>query len=1039
MENAESPGDWSRDRDRDRDRERDRDRDRDEDDWDIAERRRHRSSKSRKSASERSSGKRKSSSSGKAPGSGDDEDFDDLKGDDYMNRGRNTDIRRSDRKSSSSYQDTAMVSARKGREDEDRSRRQGGILAASDYDKNQSKRGSTRVSKGELGIKASGKDDNDPDNGSVAEEGKYSGRRGSGMKIERRWEDADLLRSSHNEGLDLEVEKGEKRLARVRDNDLETRNESEDFNFRGCRSRAGEGFQDESKSSRLSSRDIERRMKGKGRSELHAGEEDSNRAVNVSRSDSLKDEKKHRSREGFDNPADDINTWEKCGGQRQSYKTQEEKHERYRSNREHGYNTWDDAQSSDVQGNEDDRTERGRIRERRDVGWEEEDAGRCSGRGEEGVRSGGSRGRNGRGVRSRKRSWSPERKRPRRDSEDFDKDYSEDRGDSDTERSISLKGRDRDREVYRTEDRFREKDSEWIERGRDWEGSKDHWKNRHHDRHEKDMKNEEADYEFDRDWELHGRERDRTDRDKFQRSGDRKDKGRMDMRTMSGFGPSGDYGRGDSAAAFMSNRRNDSGGTPPDFDGNWGYNSDERGRMAEAYLIGSDFHERCDDDASQGIDQSYGTSSGRGFDGSELNIYGGRGRGHKGSMNNRNRGGGQAGNGAQSPFGNNNQSSGSFTRGVQQGGKGGRGGRGGRGRVLGRDAQRGGIPLPMMGAGPAPGVPGMGPPFGPLGLPPGAMQSMGPGMGPSPGPPMGPGGIFPHYPAPLVWGAAGRGGGDMNMLPVPPGMSPVPPPGHSGPRFPPNMGPGPNQGMYFNQPGPARVVSPAMPGAGYGPGNTIGRGMLNDKPGAGRGLPRVNGPPGKAPSRGEQNDYSQNFVDTGMRPQNFIRELELTNVVEDYPKLRELIQKKDEIVAKSASPPMYLKCDLRETVLSSELFGTKFDVILVDPPWEEYVHRAPGVGDHMEYWTFEEIQNLKIEAIAENPSFIFLWVGDGMGLEQGRACLKKWGFRRCEDICWVKTNKANPSPGLRHDSHTLFQHSKVSSSDHISPEFYICN
>lgn len=23
-------------------------------------------------------------------------------------------------------------------------------------------------------------------------------------------------------------------------------------------------------------------------------------------------------------------------------------------------------------------------------------------------------------------------------------------------------------------------------------------------------------------------------------------------------------------------------------------------------------------------------------------------------------------------------------------------------------------------------------------------------------------------------------------------------------------------------------------------------------------------------------------------------------------------------------------------------------------------------------------------------------------------CLKKWGFRRCEDICWIKTNKTRP-------------------------------
>lgn len=154
-----------------------------------------------------------------------------------------------------------------------------------------------------------------------------------------------------------------------------------------------------------------------------------------------------------------------------------------------------------------------------------------------------------------------------------------------------------------------------------------------------------------------------------------------------------------------------------------------------------------------------------------------------------------------------------------------------------------------------------------------------------------------------------------------------------------------------------------MSGPGFNASGPMGRGSPADKAPGGWVPQKSNGPPGKAPSRGEQNDYSQNFVDTGMRPQNFIRELELTNVVEDYPKLRELIQKKDEIVAKSASPPMYYQCDLKEFELSPEFFGTKFDVILVDPPWEEYVHRAPGVADHMEYWTFEEIMNLKIEVI----------------------------------------------------------------------------
>ncbi|KAK4790811.1 hypothetical protein SAY86_031224 [Trapa natans] len=364
----------------------------------------------------------------------------------------------------------------------------------------------------------------------------------------------------------------------------------------------------------------------------------------------------------------------------------------------------------------------------------------------------------------------------------------------------------------------------------------------------------------------------------------------------------------------------------------------------------------------------------------------------------------------QSPYGN--QESGSFNRGPIQGAKSNnRAGRGGRGRPIGRENQQLAMQLPMMGS-----------PFGPIGMaPPGPLQPLNPGMSPAPGPHISPGAFVPPFTSPVVW--PGARGIDVSMLGVPPSLSPIPP-GPAGPRFPSNMTAPPNPASYYSQPGHGRGTPLSVPGAGYNPMGTIGRGTSSEKASGNWVPPRSGGPQQKAPSRGEQNDYSQNFVDTGMRPQNFIRELELTSVVEDYPKLRELIQKKDEIVTKSASAPMYYKCDLQEFELSPEFFGTKFDVILVDPPWEEYVHRAPGVADHTEYWTFEEILNLRIEAIADIPSFIFLWVGDGVGLEQGRQCLKKWGFRRCEDICWVKTNKTNATPGLRHDSRTLFQHSK---------------
>lgn len=617
------------------------------------------------------------------------------------------------------------------------------------------------------------------------------------------------------------------------------------------------------------------------------------------------------------------------------------------------------------------------------------------------------RDKSGREVGHSNRSRTPERSgRRHQGSENYETDY---------ERSVGLKRKELEKDGYR-DDRSKGREDSWGDRNRDREGSKESWKRRQPSSNDKETKEGDVVYDHGRDWELPRHARDRTDG----RSGNRKDGSRGEaVKTSSNFGIASenydvieiqtkplDYGRADMGSNF--GRRTEGGPTSdmksaPNAE-EWAYMREDRARRTDVYgsgQAGDDLKERYIDDSTPMRDQHSWRE--------DIDIQGGKGRGQKGAMSGRAAGGQSSSSGSQPPYGN--QDPGSFSRATAQGVKGNRVGRGGRGRPTGRDNQQVGIPLPLMGS-----------PFGPLGMPPpGPMQQLNPSMSPAPGPPISPGVFIPPFSPPVVW--PGARAVDMNMLAVPPGLSSVPP-GPSGPRFSPNIGTPPSPAMYFNQPGPGRGLPPSISGPGFNAAGSVGRGQSHDKAPGGWVPPRSGGPPGKAPSRGDQNDYSQNFVDTGMRPQNFIRELELTNVVEDYPKLRELIQKKDEIVAKSASPPMYYKCDLREHALSPEFFGTKFDVILVDPPWEEYVHRAPGVADHMEYWTFEEILNLKIEAIADTPSFIFLWVGDGVGLEQGRQCLKKWGFRRCEDICWVKTNKTNATPGLRHDSHTLFQHSK---------------
>ena len=67
---------------------------------------------------------------------------------------------------------------------------------------------------------------------------------------------------------------------------------------------------------------------------------------------------------------------------------------------------------------------------------------------------------------------------------------------------------------------------------------------------------------------------------------------------------------------------------------------------------------------------------------------------------------------------------------------------------------------------------------------------------------------------------------------------------------------------------------------------------------------------------------------------------------------------------------------------------------------------------------------LEIPAIAAHRSFIFLWIGTLEGLDKGRQCLAEWGFRRCEDISWIKTNAKNPG-SVSLETNAILQRTKV--------------
>jgi len=168
-----------------------------------------------------------------------------------------------------------------------------------------------------------------------------------------------------------------------------------------------------------------------------------------------------------------------------------------------------------------------------------------------------------------------------------------------------------------------------------------------------------------------------------------------------------------------------------------------------------------------------------------------------------------------------------------------------------------------------------------------------------------------------------------------------------------------------------------------------------------------------------KNDYNQHFVDTGERPQNFVRDADKRERFAEYPKLERLIQLKDEVIKARSHPPQHIQADLRSFDLESLM--TKFDVIVVDPPWEEYRQRVVGgyrAKNDLTPWSIEDIASLRVDLVSDTPSFCFIWAGE-MHLEDARVLLNRWGFRRCEDICWCKTNIHNPHASIQDESSYL--------------------
>jgi len=85
----------------------------------------------------------------------------------------------------------------------------------------------------------------------------------------------------------------------------------------------------------------------------------------------------------------------------------------------------------------------------------------------------------------------------------------------------------------------------------------------------------------------------------------------------------------------------------------------------------------------------------------------------------------------------------------------------------------------------------------------------------------------------------------------------------------------------------------------------------------------------------------------------------------------------------------------------------KYQIILADPPWSYKNGGVPQAGVDAQYptMTLEQIKELPIKDISDNPSVLFLWATFPQ-LQEALEVIKAWGFQyKTLGFSWLKTNK----------------------------------
>uniref|UniRef100_A0A0G4FK01 Uncharacterized protein n=1 Tax=Chromera velia CCMP2878 TaxID=1169474 RepID=A0A0G4FK01_9ALVE len=112
-------------------------------------------------------------------------------------------------------------------------------------------------------------------------------------------------------------------------------------------------------------------------------------------------------------------------------------------------------------------------------------------------------------------------------------------------------------------------------------------------------------------------------------------------------------------------------------------------------------------------------------------------------------------------------------------------------------------------------------------------------------------------------------------------------------------------------------------------------------------------------------------------------------------------------------PAQWIKCDIR--TFDFTMFGNDVKVVMADPPWD--IHMSLPYGTMRD----DEMTAMRVDQIHQE-GIIFLWV-TGRAMELARECMQVWGYRRVEELIWVKTNQLHRMIRTGRTGHWL-NHSK---------------